>query len=48
MIGMSENGVAVAGAVHHPIKDALYFAAKGMGSFKLSSEGLKRLQVADS
>ncbi len=46
MIGLLENGVPTLGVVYAPAQGILYFAEKGMGAFKETSEGTTQMTVS--
>lgn len=47
-IGLTENGIPVVGVVLLPVRNALYFASRGQGSFLVENgEPPARLQVSD-
>jgi 3'(2'), 5'-bisphosphate nucleotidase len=48
MVGLVEKGKSILGVVYQPVKNKLYFAEKGKGSFlKEKSLPLKKLKVSD-
>ncbi len=46
MIGLIDQGRPILGVVYVPVSDSLYFAARGMGSWKESPEGKTELRVS--
>lgn len=47
-IGLTENGRAILGVVFVPVENALYFASKGGGAFRVNGAGeAERMRVSD-
>lgn len=47
MIGLVQSGKSVLGVVYNPVKDLLYYAARGQGSYKESTDKkIKKLAVS--
>src|SRR3954471_22422300 len=45
-IGLSVNGESVVGAVYQPVRDVLYWAAKGDGSWIEDADGARQMTVS--
>ena len=46
-IGLCQNGIPVFGIVSIPVSGEIYYGAKGLGSFKLYDNNLKKLAILD-
>ena len=46
-IGLCQNGIPVFGIVSIPVTGEIYYGIKGLGSFKLYNNTLKRLEILD-
>ena len=46
-IGLCQNGIPVFGIVSIPVTGEIYYGIKGLGSFKLYNNNLKKLEILD-